>query len=670
MFLEHTSPWYFNVFCVFIGLLYSFLLYKGNQNFNKWIISILFFVRFSFVAFLSYLLLSPFINSIEKRIEKPIVVLLQDASSSIKENISNEFGIIKDNLKNYDVHTYHFSDKLYEGLSDSNDGVFTNFSKVLDDLNSTYYDRNLSSVIIASDGLYNKGLNPIYSKDFNFSINTILQGDTLIQPDLCIDKVEHNDITFLDNKFPVKIRVKAQSAIDQRINIKIKKNNKIIFSDFINCKTDLDFFEFNHFIKATSKGVNKYRVELSELLNEKNIINNYFDFYIDVIDSKSRVLILNDSPHPDVNSLVSVISSNKNIEFKISKTAGFSDAFSDFNLVVIHSINSLSEDMIYNIYQSTVPLLIFCTNDFTNLNSFINSVEFLKKGSLDEVFPSINSSFDKFNISDSLKKMIELMPPLITPFGSYSTINSASILINQKIGSLNTSNPIICFEDGNQKVGVVFGEGFWKWRLRNFYLYEKHDLFNTLFNKVIQYLAIESDKSKLRLEFDKLVDQNKEFVIKAEFYNDNYELYNDNLIELELYNSAGDVFKYNFDKNDKSYSLNLGTLLPDNYSFKVIVSGSDLIKTGVFNVQNIQIEDVNLIADYNFLKNLSSSNNGDIYLLDDINVLINDMLLTGDKKIIKLTNKQFQIIDLTWILFFLLFYIFIEWFIRKYNGLI
>ena len=151
---------------------------------------------------------------------------------------------------------------------------------------------------------------------------------------------------------------------------------------------------------------------------------------------------------------------------------------------------------------------------------------------------------------------------------------------------------------------------------------------------------------------------------------DNYELYNDNLIEIELYNSAGDVFKYNFDKNDKSYSLNLGTLLPDNYSFKVIVSGSNLIKTGVFNVQNIQIEDVNLIADYNFLKNLSSSNNGDIYLLDDINVLINDMLLTGDKKIIKLTNKQFQIIDLTWILFFLLSYIFIEWFIRKYNGLI
>ena len=201
-------------------------------------------------------------------------------------------------------------------------------------------------------------------------------------------------------------------------------------------------------------------------------------------------------------------------------------------------------------------------------------------------------------------------------------------------------------------------------------MYEKHDLFNTLFNKVIQYLAIESDKSKLRLDFDKLVDQNKEFVIKAEFYNDNYELYNDNLIELELYNSAGDVFKYNFDKNDKSYSLNLGTLLPDNYSFKVIVSGSNLIKTGVFNVQNIQIEDVNLIADYNFLKNLSSSNNGDIYLLDDINVLINDMLLTGDKKIIKLTNKQFQIIDLTWILFFLLSYIFIEWFIRKYNGLI
>ena len=671
MSLDHSYPWYFSLLCVFLGVFVTYFFYRENNNLKPFTKSFLFFIRFSILTSLFFLLLSPIFNIIIKNIERPSIILLQDASKSVRIDIKNDFKKIQNELLDFDVSIYNFSDQLNEGFADTNLGLYTNIDLALTNINDLYSNRNLSSVVIATDGLYNRGKNPLYSEKFNFPIYSLILGDTAEQVDISIDKIEHNELAFLGNYFPVKIRIKSTSAKNKNFKLKIRQNDSIIFTKSFVSILNNEYFEIKEDFLANKIGINKYSISVSEFANEQNVINNYADFFIDIIDSKSKILIFNDKPHPDIAAFVSSISSNENYDYTISKTENYSLDFSDFNLIVFHSIKNLNEKFILEIFESKIPLLLFCTNDFNKINTFFSSVDFLNKGSIDEVYPFLSSTFDDFQLSDSVKNMISLMPPLKLQFGSYFVNNPSKVLLYQKIKDINSLNPLISFENIDKRIGIIFGEGYWKWRLRNFYLNNSHNSFDDFFNKVIQYLVTNEDKSKLRLDYNKSYFENESIIISAELYNSSFDLYNEKNIELKLFNSKNEIFDYNFDKYENSYSLNIGALESDNYRFEVFVKDSDVsTKTGVITVKPVKVEELNLITDYNFLNNLSSANNGSLFWPNEINLLISEIKSSKSQKIIRTSNDILKLIDINSLLIFLLFFIFLEWFIRKYNGLI
>ena len=85
------------VLCVLLGLSYALFLYFRQQKvLNKKLFYFLTFLRFVFITLLTFLILDPVIKSSTKIFEKPIIVILQDASQSIKENVKIEL----DNFSN------------------------------------------------------------------------------------------------------------------------------------------------------------------------------------------------------------------------------------------------------------------------------------------------------------------------------------------------------------------------------------------------------------------------------------------------------------------------------------------------------------------------------------------------------------------------------------------
>ena len=81
--------------------------------------------------------------------------------------------------------------------------------------------------------VYNKGKNPLYSEKFNFPVYSLILGDTSAQVDISIDKINHNELAFLGNYFPVKIRIKSSSAKDKKFKLKILQNDSIIFTELL-----------------------------------------------------------------------------------------------------------------------------------------------------------------------------------------------------------------------------------------------------------------------------------------------------------------------------------------------------------------------------------------------------------------------------------------------------
>ena len=660
-------------FCLLLGFIYSLLLYFRQHNFlNKKLLFLLSLSRFLLISFLAFLLLDPILKSSKEIKEKPIVVVLQDVSSSISRNIKNELEDFSNKLNDLDVYKYSFSDKIYDDFNEENNGLYTNISKVINEINNRFSNRNLSSIILASDGLYNDGVNPVYSNKFNTPIHSICLGDTTVKKDNVISDVKHNDIVFLGNSFISEIFIESVKYKGEKVKLMIENNGESLFEKNITFNSNKEFLKIPVELKTSQVGVQAFKVVLSTLKNENNIRNNTFMFYVDVINSKYKILFIHDDSHPDIASVVSVIENNKDYDLDIVKSNNLKTNFSDYNLVILHSISKENIQIIDDISDENIPLLIFPKQELNLYSKLIPNINFNRKSYNNEVFPKINDNFLSFKISKGIEKMINLSPPILTSFGFYNSSPLINPIAYQKYANTITESPLCFFDNYNSnKVGVFLGEGYWRWKINDYKLNDSFENFNELINKVLQYLIIKEDKSKFRLYYDKESNENENIVFEAEVYDDNYNLNNDNDISLLLVNSNNEEYRYLFNKKKEKYYIDLGNLNPDSYKIFAKVEKRNYEKKGKINIKPINVEFLNKIANHQILNDLSKISGGKSYNLANLNLLINNLNEDKDNFVsTRFEDKLIQLIDYELILLILLLLISFEWFVRKYNGLI
>ena len=102
-------PIIYSIFCLILGVLYSFILYRRNNNLHKFEIILLFFLRTVFVSLITFLLLNPLNSIIKSFEEKPLIILAQDASISCSlSDDFNNFNQLKDRLsQDFDIMSFN-----------------------------------------------------------------------------------------------------------------------------------------------------------------------------------------------------------------------------------------------------------------------------------------------------------------------------------------------------------------------------------------------------------------------------------------------------------------------------------------------------------------------------------------------------------------------------------
>jgi hypothetical protein len=124
-----TYPVWLLVFCILGAGLYSWLLYRRDRNFadiSQSLIWLMAGARFLSVFLLGILLLGPLFKSLNKRIEKPIIILALDNSASVPVNSDSSYYLhvfpeeithFSEQLAGkYEVHPYLFGDQVKQGL--------------------------------------------------------------------------------------------------------------------------------------------------------------------------------------------------------------------------------------------------------------------------------------------------------------------------------------------------------------------------------------------------------------------------------------------------------------------------------------------------------------------------------------------------------------------------
>ena len=642
--------------------------------------------RFFAVTVLSFLLLSPLLKSTNREVEKPIIIIAQDNSESLIVGKDSSFikkeykeklqKLINDLGDKYEVRTYSFADKIKE-ITSSDSLKFnekqTDFSSFFDEIETRYSNCNVGAIIVSSDGLFNKGSNPVYSSEkIKTTIYTVALGDTTVNKDIILLKTEHNRLAYLGNEFPIEIVVNAKQLKGKTTTLTVSKGEATLFNQTINLNSDAFILTIPVLLQAKEVGLQHYKVKLSTLPEEVSFANNAADVFIEVLDARQKILILSDAPHPDVAAIKESIESNQNYEVESYLLSDFDKSLKKYNLVILHSLPSMqnpASKILTELNNADIPVWSFSGANAL-LQTDLTKPTYTQK--TNEVEPVLDQNFPLFTISDEFRKTVKDFPAVVCPFTTYQTENNSNVLFYQRIGIVDTKKPLMLFNNvGENKIAIFTGEGIWRWRLQDFAAHNNHNLFDEFISKTVQYLSVKADKSFFRITGPTSFLENEAIQLEAEVYNESYELINEPEVNITISNSENKKFPFSFSKTSNAYRLNAGMMPVGEYSYeaKVKIGEKIFLQHGKFSVSALQIELTNTTADHQLLFTLAKKHNGEMVYPKDLDKLVNKLNSRDDIKPISYSEKKLtDLINLKWIFFLILALLSVEWFMRKRNG--
>lgn len=693
--LSFQYPVWYIFLCLLLGGLFAGILYYRSTAFrtnSSTLNIVLGILRFLAISLIALLLLTPLLRRVVREVKNPIVLIAQDESESVgnalgadKSKYLNQLQALQSELESeYEVKTYRFGNTLEEGIDTSFAGKQTNIANALSGLYDLYSGQNLGAVILASDGIYNEGSNPLYANaSLDAPLYTIPLGDTTAQRDLLVKRVFHNRIVYLGDKFSIQVDLAADNAAgsNSRVNVYKMVNGKAQLLQQEAVEIDRNnWFETKEFIlDADQSGVQRFRITLSDIPEEATTVNNTKDIFIDVLDARQKILVLGNAPHPDLTAFRQALSNNQNYEVTATTIQGLEDAPEKFDFIILHNLPSRSNaatTVLNAVAKNKIPHLFVAGNqtDLQQFNQAQRVLSIQKKGnSTNQVQAYIKPGFNLFQLSEELKEQLPSYTPLSATFGDYNIQSSASALLYQRIGKIETEYPLLVLGEGNgTKVGVLGAEGIWRWRLFDYLQNQDHTRFNELVGKVVQYLSLKEDKRRFRISLSKnIFDENEPVFFDAELYNQSFELINEPDVSLVVKDASGKDYSFTFNKAGNAYRLNAGILPVGNYDFTgtVFFSGEQLTYDGQFSIQPIQLEQYATTADHNTLRLLSEQYGGSVFYPEAMGNIPAAIKERGNVKPVIYETAQTQpVINFKWLFFLLLVLLSAEWATRRYFG--
>lgn len=687
----------FILLCIALGAGYAFVLYFFNKKLkerNKTIFYLLTFLRFLSVSVISFLLLAPLYKSINETTQKPVIILAQDYSMSLKNAYSDKElkelnSKIKDAAsklsKKYDVHSYSFGGAVKSGFSDTFNLKSSNISSVFDLTNSTYDNKQIAGIIISSDGIYNEGANPDYISQNNLApVYTIALGDTSIRKDVFINNIYHNNIAFVGDKLNIKADIIAKNCKNEKLVVEMSEygqgEQKSIISRQNLSINNSDFFSTLSFVfDLKSAEVKRFNIRISQLPGEISFRNNTRDFFIEVIDSRTEVMIYANSPHPDITAVKDLLLANKNYNVDV-KYSGDNFDPKKYDCIIFHNLPSSRNNLnsVLSQVQASDIATFFIIGNQTNINQF-NTVQSLLKisnftNNQNEVQGVLNKDFTLFELPDLQSPGIINFPPLLAPFGTYTLSPESSVLYWQKIKNINTSYPLVAFSSNDKfKTGVFAASNFFKWKMFEYQQTGSHKLTGAIIDQAIQYLTIKKDKSQWQVNTNNNVyDESENIIFTGELYNDNFQPVNEPEAFLKIKDSQNKEYDFTFTRVENYYEIDAGVFPPGVYSYSanVDLGGKKHLKKGQFTIVAKDLEFYDMVANHNLLSKLSNKTHGQMYFEKNIDQLVNKLNDQEVKPVIYSSENTKHLLDYKILFFLILLLLTLEWAIRKLFGTI
>lgn len=653
-------------------------LYKSKLKSNiKYLLTAL---RTISIFSILLVLINPKFESLTYFDEKPTLVVAVDNSESIsylkQDEVANQvIEALNNNVelnKRFNIQMYTFGKSLNSLDSLSYDARQSNISKALKRFGEVY-DNQIAPIVLLTDG------NQTYGADYSFlpqdlkqPIYPIILGDSTVYSDISIKQLNVNRYAFLKNRFPVEIIANYSGSESITTELKIWSGNSVVYKKPIQFDASKNSQIVSATLSANSVGVKTYRVEIVPLENEKNKVNNSKNFGVEVIDQKTNIALVSERMHPDLGALKKSIESNEQRSVSIIKPKEYLNQINDFQLVILYQPNNSFNKVIQEVKQQKLNTFII-TGTSTNWSLVNSSQEFFKQtitNQSEDYQPFLNRNYNTF-IVDNLD--FNNYPPLKSEFGGLEFLVPADVILFKTVNGIGTNFPMLStFEIDNTKHALLSGEGIWRWRAQTYLDTESFIGFDNFINKLVQYLSSNKKRKRINVDYQSFYNGNDDVLITAQYFNKNYEFDADASLSIILKNKTNDSVKeIPLLLNNGNYTVDLSGTEAGLYNFTVKHNSEAISNFGSFEILDYNVEQQFLNADINKLKSLAKNNEGEAYYGTEPKELIDNLLSDNRYATIQKSTKNIvPLIDWKYLLGLIALSLFVEWFIRKYNGLI
>ena len=670
--------WIYWLIAIVLSLGAGYWVYRADKKRavpQPWLTSLL---RALVVFFTLLLILVPTIVITKNIIEKPIVLLLQDDSRSVGIALGNDSVGYREDIT---ALTRRLSDKykvVQWGFGNivQNDSLFyykqgaTDISSALARAQEFFGLQNLGAVILATDGRFNEGMNPMYQQlSLHSTLYTVGIGDSVRQKDIRITKVYANKTVAINSNFEIRADIVADLCKGYSNSVEIKEGDNMLSTVPVAVNSDKYDRSVSFTVKATSAGLHHYVISMPEAEGEKNVVNNRRDIFVEVVEEKKNILIVSAAPHPDVNAIKDALSGLESYKITVCQADNFPASLSGYNVIILDGLPSGRNKVATQLVAARKPIWCIINSQtdiagFNELQQLTHTI--VSPAAQHDVYAAYNSAFTGFTLPQNIAVVTDKMPPLQVNAGNIRTAPGAGVLFTDKQGGA----PLWVLQQGSVPTAVLMGENIFRWRLYEFKNYNDHSVIDECIRQTVAFLSANTSDKPFSVAMQKYVWSDQEAILlNGYLLNGNNEQINTPDVQLVITDSAGRKQNFSFERSGSAYSLNVGVWAGGTYTYTAHTTYNDKQYTtsGSFVVESIPLELMETGADYPLLYGLAGKYNGRFVTAKNVGSLYDSISNNNRvKPVIETNTETVPLVDRKWYFFLILLLAVCEWLLRKY----
>jgi hypothetical protein len=560
---------------------------------------------------------------------------------------------------------------------------------------------NFRAVVLVSDGNYTIGRSPVYGAEaLGLPVYTVGVGDTAEQKDLLVSRALTKDIAYAGTNLPFDVLVKSSGFGGEKVEVTLSEGTTVVDRKLITLERGVREYRLQMSAMPAGEGSKKYSVAVSQLPGELTTRNNSQSLFVKVLKSKLNILLLAGAPGPDVTTVRQLLVEDPH--FSVSafiqrqggtfyggtlegKTLDSADCLVLVNFPTGYTPGQTLQQIRELFERSKKPLFFLAgpAVDEAKLNAISGVLPFSigAVGPLEMmVVPSIPERFRMnplIHLADDITEAEwRRLPPLFVRQSVVRAKPESEVLAAMVFQNVQMNDPLVAVRNVNRQKSVgISGYGLWRWQLLTQGSRDGSKLVAAFLTSSVRWLTTQEEKKNVHVTPVKERFSSSEPVeFTAQVYDSQLRPAEHADMTLEL-KKGKEVYRLAFDDiGNGRYEGSLQGVPEGDYTYeaRASVAGQALGEDrGAISVGQINVEFLETRMNKQLLEHIAFRTGGeymDIGESGDLAKRIAASANLNDREQVR--TAEIEIWNWNYMVPIILFFLSLEWFLRKRMGML